>query len=49
MKNVLSKVPELKWTLLLDFSNAFNNVRRESMFQEVRARIPSVSLVRDVL
>ena len=34
--------PELKWTLL-DFSNAFNNVTRESMFQEVRARIPSMS------
>ena len=36
-------LPELKWILLLDFSNAFNNVRRESMFQEVRARIPSMS------
>ena len=35
--------PELKWALLLDFSNAFNNVTRESMFHEVRARIPSMS------
>ena len=35
--------PELKWILLLDFSKAFNNITRESMFQEVRARIPSMS------
>ena len=35
--------PELKWILLLDFSNAFNNITKESMFQEVRARIPSMS------
>ena len=35
--------PEERWTLLLDFSNAFNNIEREHMFQEVRARIPSMA------
>ena len=32
-----------KWSLLLDFSNAFNCVNREMMFEEVRARIPSIA------
>ena len=32
--------PEERWTLLLDFSNAFNSVDRGSMFREVRYRIP---------
>ena len=31
------------WTLLIDFSNAFNSIDRSSMFQEIRARIPSLS------
>ena len=35
--------PEGRWTLLLDFSNAFNRVDRGSMFQEVRDRIPSMA------
>ena len=35
--------PDQKWTLLLDFSNAFNSISREKMFGEVRARIPSMS------
>ena len=29
-----------RWTLLLDFSNAFNSVNRECLFRKVRARIP---------
>ena len=32
------------WTLLLDFFNAFNCVNRQMMFEEVRARIPSMSV-----
>ncbi len=37
-------LPEELCTLLLDFSNAFNSVnRREAMFKEVRARIPSMA------
>ena len=35
--------PEECWTLLLDFSNAFNCVDRGSMFREVRDRIPSMA------
>ena len=35
--------PERKWTLLLDFSNAFNSIDRGKMFEEVRARIPSMA------
>ena len=35
--------PEERWTLLLDFSNAFNSVDRGSMFREVRDRIPSMA------
>ena len=31
-----SETPEHCWTLLLDFSNAFNSINRESMFVEVR-------------
>ena len=42
-------LPEDRWTLLVDFSNAFNCINREHMFQEVRRRIPSVSLDGDVL
>ena len=30
--------PGARWTLLLDFSNAFNSVSREVLFREVRAR-----------
>ena len=32
-----------RWTLLLDFSNAFNCINREAMFAEIRHRIPSLS------
>ena len=35
--------PELdRWTLMLDFSNAFN-ISRNCMFDEIRERIPSLS------
>ncbi len=32
-----------RWTLLLDFSNAFNSIDRGCMFEEIRARIPSLA------
>ena len=32
-----------KWCLLLDFSNVFNSISREHMFEEVRDRIPSMA------
>ena len=32
--------PSDKWTLLLDFSNAFNSISRSHMFMEIQARIP---------
>ena len=32
-----------RWTLLLDFSKAFNCINREAMFAEIRHRIPSLS------
>ena len=35
--------PESRCTLLVDFSNAFNCIDRASMFEEARARIPSMS------
>ena len=35
--------PHQGWTLLLDFSNAFNCIDRGSMFAEIRRRIPSLS------
>ena len=35
--------PREQWTLLLDFSNAFNSIDRHSMFLEVRACIPSLA------
>ena len=31
------------WTLLLDFSNAFNSISREAMFVECRRRLPGLS------
>ena len=34
---------DCKWTLLLDFSNAFNSIDRSKMFEEVRTRIPSMA------
>ena len=36
-------LPSHKWTLLLDFSNAFNSIDRGEMFGEVRSRIPGLS------
>ena len=35
--------PNDYWTLLIDFSNAFNIIDRSTMFQEIRARIHSLS------
>ena len=35
--------PKERWTLLLDFSNAFNSISRGRMFEEVRAHIPSIA------
>ena len=32
-----------KWTLLLDFSNAFNSISRAHMFEEVRDKLPILS------
>ena len=32
-----------RWTLLLDFSNAFNSINREAMFREFRRRLPGLS------
>ena len=32
-----------RWTLLLDFSNAFNSIDHEWMFEEVRVHIPSMA------
>ena len=39
-----SETPEHCWTLLLNFSNAFNSINRESMFVEVRRHISSLSV-----
>ena len=33
---------EKKWTLLLDFSNAFDSINCGKMFEEVRTRFPSI-------
>ena len=38
-----SSSPDASWTLLVDFSNAFNCIDRSRMLQEVRAQIPSLS------
>ena len=35
---------ERKWTLLLDFSNAFNSINCGKMSEEARARIPSIAV-----
>ena len=35
--------PNDHFTLLVDFSNAFNSVDRSTMFHEVRSRIPSIA------
>ena len=32
-----------RWTLLLDFSNAFNSIDRGCMFEEIRSRLPSLA------
>ena len=36
-------LPDHCWSLLLDFSNAFNSIDRGFMFEEIRARIPDIS------
>ena len=42
--HLMSSSPaEHSWTLLLDFSNAFNSICREAMFVEFRQHIPSLS------
>ena len=38
-----SKDTNICWTLLLDFSNAFNSVNREAMFTQFRKHIPGLS------
>ena len=38
-----SLASEVKWTLLPDFSNAFNSVDCGWIFEEVRNRVPSLS------
>ena len=43
VQRVANIPPREQWTLLLDFSNAFNSIDRHSMFLEVRARIPSLA------
>ena len=40
---MLSSTPSQHWMLLLDFSNAFNNISRETMFVETRRRSPTIS------
>ena len=42
--HLTSSLPDEQcWTLLLDFSNAFNNISREAMFVEFRRRLPGLS------
>ena len=39
-----ASIPSIdRWTLLLDFRNAFNSVSRKHIFEEVRARTPAMS------
>ncbi len=38
-----SNDPDQCWCLFLDFSNAFNCISRESMFAEIRQRIPHLA------
>ena len=35
--------PDEQWTLLLDFTNAFNNISRDYMFEEIRSHVPTIS------
>ena len=35
--------PDEQWTLLLDFTNAFNNISRDYMFEEFRSHVPAIS------
>ena len=35
--------PDQRWVLLLDFTNAFNTINRNSMFEEFRVHIPGLS------
>ena len=39
-----SSDPKDTWTVLVDFSNAFNCIDRSKIFEEIRARIPSLAL-----
>ena len=39
----MSSSPPKSWSLLLDFSNAFNNISVESMFAQIPWRIPSIA------
>ena len=38
-----SSLADQRWTPLLDFTNAFNNISKEAMFVEVRHRLPALS------
>ena len=41
---LMSSLPdEERWALLLDFTNAFNNISRETMFVEFRRHLPGLS------
>ena len=42
-KRSSSSSPSQCWTLLLDFSNAFNNISRESMSTQIRQSVPSIT------
>ena len=43
-RQLMTSLPdEQRWTLLLDFTNAFNNISREAMFVEFRRRLPGLS------
>ena len=35
--------PDEQWTLLLDFTIAFNNISRYYMFEEIRSHVPAIS------
>ena len=41
--HLMTRPSNHKWTLLLDFTNAFNSIDCHAMFMEIRRRIPSLS------
>ena len=40
---ISSRNPTPHWTLIFDFSNAFNDISREAMFKQIRRHISSLS------